>query len=287
MATKSYDDMTELVSTKPDKERTGFLSNEKGSETHKEQRYNKQTYFHTIIIILVIIIFGWLSYITYLFKEMNRDDTTPTKTPTTYPIAMASKLTSVFPTEFPTEYPTGSPTKSPTVNLYQHYIGDYKISAQSSSHGKWLLCDGSYLSTANYPELFKVIGYTFGKSSSLFALPDARNRVVGIAGNLNVQGTVRGKENISLSKENMPSHFHHLVSGGEGYQGIWYSQLHPYLAYHYDGISSVGLGDYSLRADATDNAIPDRFESSSVGNNTSFSVIQPTAYIGNLFIWAD
>lgn len=36
----------------------------------------------------------------------------------------------------------------------------------------WLVCDGRLLNTADYPELFAVIGYTHGGSDSQFALPN-------------------------------------------------------------------------------------------------------------------
>lgn len=38
----------------------------------------------------------------------------------------------------------------------------------------WTFCDGSYLVTANYPELYAVIGTTYGTSGANFRLPDFR-----------------------------------------------------------------------------------------------------------------
>jgi microcystin-dependent protein len=40
----------------------------------------------------------------------------------------------------------------------------------------FLYCDGASYSTASYPELFAVIGYTFGGSGSTFRVPDFRGR---------------------------------------------------------------------------------------------------------------
>lgn len=40
----------------------------------------------------------------------------------------------------------------------------------------WLLCDGKNYNTAEYPNLFQVIGYTYGGSGSIFKVPDFRNR---------------------------------------------------------------------------------------------------------------
>lgn len=43
----------------------------------------------------------------------------------------------------------------------------------------WMLCDGRTLSQGDYPHLFDVIGYTFGKSSSNdFQIPDLRGRFI-------------------------------------------------------------------------------------------------------------
>ncbi|MBC3908020.1 tail fiber protein [Undibacterium sp. NL8W] len=38
----------------------------------------------------------------------------------------------------------------------------------------WMLCDGRTLSAARYPELFAVLGYSFGGKDDLFQLPDHR-----------------------------------------------------------------------------------------------------------------
>lgn len=38
----------------------------------------------------------------------------------------------------------------------------------------WLLCEAQALSTVDYPELFSVIGYTYGGSGSTFYLPETR-----------------------------------------------------------------------------------------------------------------
>lgn len=52
-------------------------------------------------------------------------------------------------------------------------------SGVSSSGGKWLLCDGSLVNRTTYPELFALMGTTYGAGdgSSNFGLPDLRARV--------------------------------------------------------------------------------------------------------------
>lgn len=41
----------------------------------------------------------------------------------------------------------------------------------------WVLCNGASLLTADYPNLFAVIGYTYGGSGGSFVVPDFRGRV--------------------------------------------------------------------------------------------------------------
>lgn len=62
----------------------------------------------------------------------------------------------------------------------------------------WLLCDGSEVKTADYYELFQVIGYTFGDKNSLvglgtFRLPDFRGRFPLGIDNMNNGITVPSK----------------------------------------------------------------------------------------------
>lgn len=63
-------------------------------------------------------------------------------------------------------------------------VGDFKTSALSASHGRWLLCDGSAISRTTYATLFTAISTSFGvgDGSTTFNLPDPRGQVVGISG---------------------------------------------------------------------------------------------------------
>lgn len=49
--------------------------------------------------------------------------------------------------------------------------------AGSTQPTGWLLCDGTSKTSAAYPDLFAVIGYTYGGSAGTFYLPDMRGRV--------------------------------------------------------------------------------------------------------------
>ena len=115
----------------------------------------------------------------------------PTSSPTYQPSDKPSNASS--------NAPTMKPTLQPTIDhsMHENFIGDYKISAQNSSHGNWLLCDGSFVDIYTYPLLYDVIKHSFGSltgNSSLFALPNASDRVAGINGDINEIGTIVGEE---------------------------------------------------------------------------------------------
>jgi microcystin-dependent protein len=73
-----------------------------------------------------------------------------------------------------------------------------------------LLCDGSSLLRSAYPNLFAIIGTTYGSADGThFTLPDLRNRFPGGAGsNLGALGSVGGEARHTLSVAEMPSHSH-------------------------------------------------------------------------------
>lgn len=87
-----------------------------------------------------------------------------------------------------------------------------------------LSCDGSSKLIMMYPQLFTVIGYTFGGSGPNFNVPDSRGRVVAFKDGgrgllLNAQGNiiggVYGLQNHKLELNEMPTHNHGLyVSPG-------------------------------------------------------------------------
>jgi len=84
----------------------------------------------------------------------------------------------------------------------------------SSPDARWLSCDGaSYLRT-NYPDLFAIIGTTFGSADgSHFNVPDLRGRSpsgVGTGGGLNpvALGDIYGEQDHTLTIAEMPSHDH-------------------------------------------------------------------------------
>ena len=207
---------------------------------------------------------------------------------------MPSQLPTTPPSGLPSVSPTPSPTESPTeyYEQYNHYVGDYKVSAQVGDHGNWLLCDGSIVDSRDYPLLYDEIGNTFGTDGLFgFALPDLTDKVVGITGTSHSIGDEVGSETAELVTANLPSHFFYLAYGG-GCSGQYDSGLSvEYLAdwcatnnlFDASGCGSCENHRYTLTATT---GIPNQYKTNSIGNGDSFDVMNPTVYAGNLFIFA-
>lgn len=76
-------------------------------------------------------------------------------------------------------------------------------------------CDGRSLSKSEYPDLFDVIGYTYGGSGDNYNLPDLRERVtVGYSENsdtFNQLGKKVGEKTHQLTVAEMPTHRHNQI----------------------------------------------------------------------------
>ena len=88
-------------------------------------------------------------------------------------------------------------------------IGEVILFAGSTSPDvRWLLCDGASVLRADYPDLFAVIGTTYGAvDGAHFSLPDLRDRVpMGVGGN--ALGVQLGSATHTLTSGEMPAHTH-------------------------------------------------------------------------------
>lgn len=72
----------------------------------------------------------------------------------------------------------------------------------------WLLCNGGLYSTTAYPDLFALIGYSYGGSGGVFGVPNLTNRVVQGVGTTPLGGA--GGGTATLTTQNMPAHNHSL-----------------------------------------------------------------------------
>ena len=82
--------------------------------------------------------------------------------------------------------------------------------------GGWLLCDGSEVARALYPNLFSLIGSSFGSPSNnkLFKLPNATGKSLFGTGAGFSFGTLGGSSDVTLETKNIPAHTHEVSDTG-------------------------------------------------------------------------
>jgi len=74
----------------------------------------------------------------------------------------------------------------------------------------YAICDGSALSATDYPELFSVVGYSYGGSGDDFNLPNLINRVaLGGGGDFSL-GDIGGEKTHQLTESELASHVHSI-----------------------------------------------------------------------------
>jgi len=130
-----------------------------------------------------------------------------------------------------------------------------------SPNPDWLPCDGSLVAEDDYPDLFAVIGDTYGSSGDSFRLPDLRGRSLAGVGSADSGmadyplGAAYGTSEVTLTEAQIPPHVHsaethvptanligEIPSFGDGYVttttgstggGDAHSNLPPRLAIHW------------------------------------------------------
>lgn len=91
------------------------------------------------------------------------------------------------------------------------YVGEIRMFAGNFAPAGWMFCEGQLLSIAQYDTLFNLIGTTYGGDGvTTFALPDLRGRVPIHQGSGFVMGQNGGVENVTLTRNELPTHTHVL-----------------------------------------------------------------------------
>ena len=91
-------------------------------------------------------------------------------------------------------------------------IGSITQFAGTLAPTDYMICDGSSLAKADYPDLFNVIGYAYGGEGSMFNLPNLQGRVaVGYNADhamFDTMGATGGEETHIMTREEMYMHDH-------------------------------------------------------------------------------
>lgn len=102
------------------------------------------------------------------------------------------------------------------------FIGEIKMLSSINVPDGWALCDGSLVSTLQYPALGALLGTTWGPGGvNQVNLPDMRSRVpmgVGQGSGLSSYslGQSGGQESVVLTEAQIPQHTHTMNTGLEG-----------------------------------------------------------------------
>ena len=96
--------------------------------------------------------------------------------------------------------------------MAQPYIGEIRMFAGNFAPAGWMFCEGQTVAIADFPELYNVIGTTYGgDGQNTFALPDLRGRLPlhkGTLGNTFVLAQQGGVESVVLTVNQIPAHTH-------------------------------------------------------------------------------
>lgn len=196
-----------------------------------------------------------------------------------------------------------------TLNAHQRpTVGDSKFSAVNVDHMGWLKCDGRTLNVSDYYFLWQVIGYSYGGSDAQFMLPNPAGRVPGVIGagadlTERVLGDSLGEEEHVLSIPEMPSHSHTGTTSNST-TGITTNATGANGAYGVIKVAATGDGNVTAQDTTgydntpgepnlflqtglviTDPGHNHTFTTSNTGGNTAHNNMQPTLFMGNMFIY--
>ena len=190
--------------------------------------------------------------------------------------------------------------------------GDLKYSIRNDDHQGWLKCDGKSILKSSYQKLYELIGDSFGQNTddTLFNLPNCTGRALASTSYTRSLGQIDGNETHTLAIDELALHKHTgIVDAGGSHNhsgstanagGHTHSTNEGSLLV--DGtatiISSTTIGhenkditsliinpvsDHSHSISFEENHTHN-FVTNDTGNSKPFSIMQPTIFIGNVFI---
>lgn len=189
------------------------------------------------------------------------------------------------------------------INLQTHQVGDLKFSVHQYDHHGWLICDGRSFSRTDYAELYSIIGIQFGANdSNTFKIPDMRGRVAGGIGGyigspytFRTTGNAVGSETHTLTVGEMPTHNHGIIDPGHAHSITDPGHTHT-MSISSAALDGIGPNDdvtqgsgYNTGISTTGitvNSNTTGITTVTTGNSLPHNNMQPTLFIGNMFIYA-
>jgi microcystin-dependent protein len=176
-------------------------------------------------------------------------------------------------------------------------VGDTKFSVINQDHMGWMKCDGRALSKTTYNILYQVVGDAFGSSATMFNLPNAVGRVPGAVGqsvgNDWALGDLSGQETHTLIINEMPAHKHGSVDVTGNNNGNGITDLSGEHSHGIDVVdaslvvTSGGPNDDVVQGSGTTQAAGSHHHIiGSTGGGAAHNNMQPTIFIGNMFIFS-
>ena len=162
--------------------------------------------------------------------------------------------------------------------------GDIKMSFVGNDHLGWLKCDGRSLSNTAYALLYNVVGYQFGGSGASFNLPNPAGGVLGVVGQragavsttLHGPGSEVGEETHTLIVDEMPAHTHTGTTDSAGLN----------VANAITVVDSVVAAHTTTPVQDNAGTHTHTFTTASTGGSDPHNNMQPTLFIGNVFIFS-
>lgn len=156
--------------------------------------------------------------------------------------------------------------------------GDLRWSIREGDHYGWMKCDGRSLSIREYPRLYALIGTRFGGDDDTFKLPNPCDRVVGVEGSQHLIGDALGEETHLLTEDELPSHSHKGQTDAAG--------THSHMVIDPTTKTLSGEGNVSIKeTPVNDGNHLHVFTTEPCGGNKRHNIIQPTLFIGHVFIY--